>query len=116
MSSAASPEAAPRTSLQRDIDRNSATGIPAVVQVVAVVNVVYVDVIGVVPVISPIFRPRINRTDPIALVLEARVSPDHQEGEGVDSEPVAGPKVSTVPVVRDAVAAVAAPLLPGAVV
>ncbi len=67
-------------SLQRDVDRNSLTGVAAVVQVIAVVHVVDVDVVVVVPVISPGFRPGINRTDPVTLVLEARVSADYQEG------------------------------------
>ena len=91
-------------------------GIPAVVQVVAVVDVVDVDVVVVVPVIPPGFRPRIDRADPIALVLEARVSAYNQEGKAVDAESVARAKVSAIAVVRNAVAVVAAALLPGAVI
>jgi hypothetical protein len=102
--------------LQRNIDRNSIARVPAVVQVVAVVDVVDVDIIGVVPVIPPIFWPWVNRTDPIAVVLEAGISSNNQEGEAIDSEPMVRPKISTIPVVRDVVAAVAAALLPGAVV
>ena len=114
---AASPEAAPRwNSLQRDVDRNALAGIPAVVEVIAVVHVVDVDVVVVVPVISPGFRPWVNGTDPITLVLEARVSAYHQEGKSVDAESVAGAEVSAVAVVRNAVAAVATALLPGAVI
>src|SRR5437870_2922088 len=103
--------------LKRDTDRNSrGGGIPAVVQVIAVVGVVDIDVVGVVPVIPPVFRPWVNGTDPVALVLEAGISANHPEGEALDSEPMVRSKVSTEPVVRDAVAAVAATLLPGAVV
>jgi hypothetical protein len=105
-----------RWTLQRDVDRNSLAGIPAVVQVIAVVDIVDVNVIVVVPVVSPGSRPRINRTDPIALILETRVSAYDQEREGVDAKPVARPKVSTVTVVRNAVATVATALLPVAVV
>jgi hypothetical protein len=103
-------------SLQRNVDRNPRAGIPAVVKVVAIVDVVYVDIVIVIPVISPIFRPRVDGTDPVALVLEARVSPYNPKGKSIDAEPMAGPKVSAVAVVRDAVAVVAATLLPGTMV
>ena len=114
---AASPEAAPpKPVLKRDVDRNSLAGITAVVHVVAVVHVAYVHIVVVVPVIAPTGRPGIDRADPVAFVLEARVSAYDQEGEGVDAEPVARPKVSAIAVIRNAVAAVAAALLPVAVV
>jgi hypothetical protein len=48
--------------------------------------------------------------------LEAGISAHNKEGTAVDSEPMLRPKVSTEPVVRDAVAVVAATLLPSAVV
>jgi hypothetical protein len=102
--------------LKRDTDRNSRVGIPAVVHVVAVINIGDINVVVVVPVIPPIFRPRVKGTDPIALVLEARVSAHNLEGEVVDTKPMVFPKVSAVAVVRDAVAAISATLLPGAVV
>jgi hypothetical protein len=102
--------------LKRDVDRNSDIGIPAVVQVVAVVDVSDINVVSVVPVIPPVFRPWVNETDPIASVLEARISAHNQEGEAVDAESMARPKVSTEPVIRDAVAVVAATLLPGTVI
>src|SRR6266404_5242250 len=115
-SGAASPEAALGKPLHRDADRNSNVRIPAVVQVVAVIDVGDINVVVVVPVIPPVFRPRVNGTDPIALVLEARVAAHNQEREAVDTEPMLRPKVPTESVIRDAVAAVAATLLPGAVV
>src|SRR5229473_973212 len=102
--------------LQRDIDRNSGARIPAVIEVVTVVDIVDVDVVGVVPVIPPGFRPWINGADPIAVILETGISAHNQEGKTLDSEAMVRSKVSAVPVVRDAVAPVAAPLLPGAVV
>ena len=116
MRGAASPEAAPGTPLHRDADRNSDVGVPAVEQVVAVVDVGDINVVGVVPVIRPIFRPWVNEAEPIAVVLEARISAHNQEGQAVDAEPMIRPKVSTEPVVRDAVAVVATTLLPIAVV
>ncbi len=102
--------------LYRDADGNSDVGIPAVVQVVAVIHVGDVNVVVVVPVIAPIFRPRVNRTEPITVVLEARVSADNQEGEAVDAESVVLAKISAEAVVRDAVAVISAALLPVAVV
>jgi hypothetical protein len=102
--------------LQCDVDRNSLAGVAAVVQVVAVVHIVDVNIVVVIPVIAPGFRPRVNCADPITLVLEARISADNQEGKAVDAESVAWAKVSVVSIVRNAVAAVATALLPGAVI
>ena len=99
------PHRIPR--LHRDADRDSDVGIPAVVQVVAVIYVDDINVIVVLPVIPPVFRPRVNGTDPIATVLEARISANNQEGQAVDSKPMLRPKVSTETVVRDAVTVVA---------
>lgn len=104
------------TLLHRDADRNSDIGIPAVEQVIAVVGVGDIDVVGVVPIIRPVFWPWVNGTKPIATVLEARVPANNQERKTVDSEPMRRPKVSTEPVVRDPVAVVAATLLPISVV
>ena len=105
-----------RDPLERDVDRNSLAGIPAVVHVVAIVDIVDIDVVVVVPVISPGLRPGVDGADPIALVLEARVSAYDQEGEGIDAESVARPKVSAVAVVRNAITSVAPALLPGTVI
>src|SRR5579862_3886313 len=113
---AASFEAAPDRRLQRDVYRNSLTGVAAVIQVVAVVHIVDVDIVVVVPVISPGFRPRVDGADPVTLILEARVSAYHQEGKAVDAESMAGAKVSAVAVVRNTVAAITATLLPCAVI
>ena len=66
MRGAASSEAAPGTPLHRDADRDSDVGISAIEQVIAVVDVGDIDVVIVVPVIPPIFRPRVNQTEPIA--------------------------------------------------
>jgi hypothetical protein len=85
-------------------------------QVIAVIDVGDINFVGVVPVIRPVFWPWVNDTEPIALILEARVSAHNQKGLAVDAEPMLRPKVSTESVVRDAVAVVAATLLPSAVV
>src|ERR1700722_4663870 len=114
--SAESPVTAPTKPLHRNANGNSNPGIPAVIHVVPVVRVRNIDVIGVIPVICPGPRPWVNETNPMTLVLETRISTNHQERKPVDSEPMLRPKVSTVSVVRDAITAVAATLLPGAVV
>ena len=106
----------PRTPLHRDADRYSDVGIPAVVQVVAVVGVGDVNVVVVIPVIAPVFRPWVNKTYPIALILEAWVPTNDQEGQAIDAEPMVTTKVSAVTVVRDTVAVISATLLPVAVV
>ena len=85
-------------------------------QVIAVVDVGDINVVVVIPVIAPVFRPWVNETDPIALVLKARISAHNQEGQSVDAEPMVRPKVSAEPVVRNAVTVVAATLLPSAMV
>ena len=110
------PKLHPDRNLKRDADRNSGVGIPAVVHVIAVVNIGDINVVVVVPVISPVFRPRVNRTDPVAFVLEARVSAHHLEWQSVDAKPMFLTKVSAVAVFRDAVAAIPAALLPSAMV
>jgi len=91
-------------------------GIPAVVHVVAIVDVRHVNVVVVVPVFSPVFGPRVNRTDPVTVVLEAGISAYNQKWQAADSETVIRTKVSAVTILRNTVAVVAAALLPGAVV
>jgi hypothetical protein len=110
------PRPHPDGLLKRDTDRNSRVGIPAVIQVVAIIDIGYVNVVVVVPVIAPVFRPGVNGTDPIAFVLEARVSAYNHEGEAVDAKPVVSTKVSAVAVIRNAVAVVATALSPSAMV
>jgi len=105
-----------KDALHRNADRNSDVRIPAVVHVIAVIGVDNIDIVVVVPVISPVFRPGVNRTDPIALVLKAGISTHNQERKAGDAELVILTKVSTITVVRNAIAVVAPPLLPCTVV
>ena len=51
----------------------------------------------------------------MAAVLETGIPANNYHGEAVDAEPVIPTKVATVTVVRNAVADIAAALLPGAV-
>ena len=75
----------------------------------------HVNVVSLVPVVSPIFRIRINGTEPIPTVLEARIPANIKEREAVDAEIVIAPIVAAVIVVRNTVAVVAPALLPGTV-
>jgi len=114
---AASSEVAPRMEpLIRDTDRDSGVGVPAVVHVIPVVHVCDIDIVIVVPIVSPVFGPRVNGTDPVAFVLEAGIPADNLEGQAADSEAMVWSKVSTVTVIRNAVTVVPAALLPRAVV
>ena len=89
--------------------------IPAVVEVIPVVEVIDVNIIRLVPGVSPVFWIWVNETEPIAIVLEARIPAHHHEGEAIDAEPVTSTTVAAEIVVRNAVAVVAAALLPSAV-
>jgi hypothetical protein len=102
--------------LHGDTDRNSDVGITAVVQVIAIVDVGHVNVVVVIPVVPPVLRPWVNKTYPIALVLEAGLPANNHEGEAIDAKPMVPAEVSSISVVGNAVAVVAATLLPVAVV
>src|SRR5271157_5377539 len=85
--------------LEHDGDGEANAGIVRVVHVIAAVDVIDVEVVGVVPAI----RPRINETKPIAAVLEARISADHNWG--ADVEVVLTAKVGAETLVGNAAAA-----------
>jgi len=87
----------------------------AVIYVVPIAGVINIYVVGFVPVRRPRFRPRINERNPIAVVLEARISAYEEHRKGVDAEEVPTPEVEPEAVFGNSVAVVAAALLPGAV-
>ena len=99
-------------SVQVDIDCNAITGIPAVVQVIAIPRVVHINIVVVVPIVGPVFRPRVNHSEPIAAVLEAGITANDHHGVAVDSEPVTRTKVAMRTLLRNPIAVIAAALLP----
>ena len=102
--------------VQGDADGNSNAGIPWVVQIISAIGIVNIHIIVFVPVVWPVFWPRVKDTEPKAAVLEARIPANNYQREAVDVEPVTLTKVATITVIRNTVAVVAAALLPGAVI
>jgi hypothetical protein len=103
-----------RQLIHKDGDCDSIPRIATVVQVIAVVRVFDIHIIVVVPVVGPVFRPWVNRTEPEATVLEPEVPANFFHGVAVDAEGVFRTKVAIVAIVGNAVPVVAAALLPGA--
>jgi hypothetical protein len=99
--------------LERDVDGDRDSGMPPVIHVIPVIDIVDVNVIGFVPIGRPIFRPRINDTEPEAPVLESRVATHDYHWGAVDAKPVSTAKVRAKPVLRNAVASVAPAFAPG---
>jgi hypothetical protein len=106
----------PLTRLHGDADRNPHAGIVAVVHVVAVVSISDVDVVIVVPVVRPVLRPRVEKRNPITLVLESGVPVINRKGEAVEPKPVLRAEIAAIAVLGNPIAAIATALLPGAVV
>ena len=76
-------------SVHVNIDSDAIARIPAVVQVIAVARVVDVDVIVVIPIAGPVFRPGIGKAEPIAAVLKAGIAADDYHGIAVNPEGMA---------------------------
>lgn len=98
--------------LHRDADRDPDAWVSPIVHIVAVAPVINVDVVVVVPVVRPVFRPRVEERNPVPLVLEARVSSIDHEGKSVDPKPMLRPKVTAIPIGRNSIAVITAALLP----
>ena len=96
-------------------DGDAILGIPTVIQVIAVPGVVYIHIVVVVPVVGPVFRPRVNQTEPKTAVAEAAMPANVHHGKTLEAEPVIMAVVAAETGLRNAVAAVTAALLPGAV-
>src|ERR1017187_8608067 len=95
-------------------DRESHIRITAVVKVVPIV-IIDVKVVGVIPVVGPVFRPWIHQQERKALVLKARIPHVHNR-ERAHHEEVLAAEIEIEASLRQISAAVAATLLPGAMV
>jgi hypothetical protein len=102
-------------SVQIDAYSYSILGISAVVHVIAIPGVVNVYIIVVIPVIGPIFGPRVHYAEPEAAVLEAGIASGNHQRKSVDAESVTLAKVAAKSIVRNPIAVVASALLPTAV-
>jgi hypothetical protein len=85
-----------------------------VVQVIPVPGVIDINVVVLVPNVRPVFRPRVHNAEPIAAVLESWVPTRKHYRKAVDAEPVIPAEGATETVIGNAIAPVAATLLPSA--
>ena len=85
-----------------------------VVHVVAVVHVFDVNVVGVIPIGSPVFGPRVDDGDPAIVVAEARASGHDYDRKRVDAKAVCGSEINDVTLARQAVSVIASALAPAA--
>ena len=101
--------------VQINHDRDSILGIPAVIQVITIPGVLNIYIIVLVPVVSPVWGPRVKQADPIATVPKAGVPAKNVQIEAEESKNVAWTKKEAITVVWNSVAVVAATLLPSPV-
>ena len=99
---------------ERDRDCDPLAGVRAVIHVVPIVGVVDIDIVSLIPVRSPVFRPGVDERDPVAVVLEARIPADEDQRKLADVEKVLMPEVEPEAVIGNPVAVVPAALTPGA--
>src|SRR5579863_799688 len=99
-------------SLQHNGDRNRLAGMHTVVQVIPVI-IANINVIGGIPVLRPVFRPRVNQHEPITAVLKAGVTRNY-DGLALDAKPVSRAEMETETILGNVVASIAAALRPSA--
>ena len=102
--------------VQVKTDGDAVTRIPAVKQIISVTVVIHIHVIVVVPIAVPVFRPRIDQTEPKAAVLEAAIAANKLHGKNADSKTVVLAIVGAETGIGNAITAVTTALLPGAVI
>src|SRR5882762_9746981 len=99
----------PRRS-ERDVNGDCNAGMMLVIHVVAVIDVVNVNVVGFIPGARPVFRPRIDDTEPEAPVLESRIASHDNHRGAVNAEPASAAKVIVEAGFGNAISPVAATL------
>ena len=85
-----------------------------VVQIISVIGIVDIDVIALIPVDRPVFRHRVKESEPIAVILKARIPGKNHQRKAENAEPVVPAKIAPETVLRNPIPVVAAALLPGA--
>lgn len=103
-----------RSALHHDRDREPDLRIPAVEKVVAII-VVDVDIVGVVPIFRPVFRPRVNKQEREPSIDETWI-PHVDSRPRSDAEEVPAAEIDTELVLGNVVAPIAAALRPCAMV
>ena len=102
--------------LERNCDGDWIIGVIAVIEVVPIAGVVEIHIIGLVPGWPPGFRPWIDDSDPVSIVLEARQTAYEYQGKAVDVEEVLAAEVEAEAGIGNAVAGIATALSPALVV
>jgi len=101
--------------VQINRDRDPVIGILTVIQIIALVGVSDIHVVVIIPIVRPVFWPRIHETEPKAAILEARIPTVDLHGVPVEAERVFWTKITPIAVVGNAVAVVSTTVPPGAV-
>jgi hypothetical protein len=86
-----------------------------VVQVISVIGIIDVHVVALIPVVRPVFRYRVEKSEPITIVFETRTPGKNYQRKAENSEPMVATKITAKTVLWNSVPAVASTLLPGAV-
>ena len=58
--------------LNRDANRKLDARIPLVAKVVPIIQIGNIDIVCEIPVVSPVFRPRVHNSEPKSLVFKLR--------------------------------------------
>jgi hypothetical protein len=96
-------------------DRDATLWIPAVVLVIAIIGAHDINIIVLIPIVGPVFWPRVHEIEPKAAVLETRIPAVHFHGKTLDVEPLVRTEVASKAAIGNSVPAVAAALVPVAV-
>jgi hypothetical protein len=83
-----------------------------VIHVITVIHVINIYVVRLVPIVCPVFRPRINHAEPETAVLEPGISAHHNYRDRVDPEPVCAAEMRAEMVFRNTVTPVTAAFMP----
>src|SRR5579864_679743 len=102
-------------SVERYHDGDSIAGVSAVVHVIAVSVVVDIYVVILVPIVRPIFGPRVKKADPITVVWEPGIPAKEVQPKAEDAETVIPAKVDAETIIRNTISVIATTLSPIAV-